>query len=107
MLSVERFTTGDEVAAQANDTVYALTGGVWTSDGAKGDRVAAGLRLWTVRISDSHPRFPQAPRVGFGRSWVGGGSEPEGPAEYPETEHTHADLAPEPSRWLGAKGARR
>ncbi len=98
MPSVERFTTEDEVVAQANDTVDALTGGEWTSDGAKGDRVAAGLRLWTVRIRDLHPRFPQAPWVGFERSGVGRGSEPE-PA--------NADLAPEPSGWLSTKGARR
>ena len=107
VLSVEHFTTEDEVVARANDTVYGLAGGVWSTDLAKAERVAHGLRLGTVWINDFHPYFPQAPWGGFKRSGIGRELGPEGLAEYQESKHVHTNLAPEPSGWFGTKGARR
>lgn len=107
VLSVERFSSEDEVVARANDTVYGLAGAVWTSDLARAERVAARLRLGTVWINDYHPYFPQAPWGGFKRSGIGRELGPQGLAEYQETKHVHTNLAPQPSGWFGTGSAHR
>ncbi|KOG32347.1 hypothetical protein AQJ84_24615 [Streptomyces resistomycificus] len=60
VLTVERFTSEDEVVRVANDTIYCLAGAVWTTDEAKAARVAGRLGLGTVWINDYHPCVPQA-----------------------------------------------
>lgn len=71
VLTVERFTNENEAVRLANDTIYGLAGAVWTTDGDKAERVAAGLRLGTVWINDFHPYFAQAPWGGYKQSGIG------------------------------------
>ena len=99
--TVERFRTEEEAIALGNDTDYGLSGGVWTNDTARGERVAAALRHGTVWINDYGPYFPGAEWGGFGRSGIGRELGPSGLAEYREAKHVYRNLAPEPQRWFG------
>ncbi|MFA9444918.1 aldehyde dehydrogenase family protein [Egicoccus sp. AB-alg6-2] len=101
VLTVEAFADEQDAVTRANDTVYGLAGGVWTSDLARAQRVARRLRLGTVWINDFHPYFPQAPWGGYKRSGIGRELGREGLAEYVETKHVATNLAPQPTGWFG------
>jgi len=64
------FADEDEAIALANDSDFGLYGYVWTSDLARGLRVARGIRTGTVQINGSPPN-PDAPFGGFKRSGIG------------------------------------
>ncbi|WP_217239537.1 aldehyde dehydrogenase family protein [Streptomyces sp. AC555_RSS877] len=100
VLTVERFTSEDEVVRVANDTIYGLAGAVWTSDEGKAARVAGRLRLGTVWINDYHPYVPQAEWGGFKQSGFGRELGPSGLAEYRETKHIWRNTAPVPQGWF-------
>ncbi|KRA37845.1 MULTISPECIES: aldehyde dehydrogenase family protein [unclassified Nocardioides] len=102
VLTVETFRTEEEAVALANDTIFGLAGGVWTSDLERARRVAAGLRVGTVWINDYHPYVPQAEWGGFKQSGVGRELGMAGLDEYRETKHVWHNTTPEPSRWFGA-----
>jgi betaine-aldehyde dehydrogenase len=102
VLTVETFRTEEEAVALANDTIFGLAGGVWTSDLERAQRVAAGLRVGTVWINDYHPYVPQAEWGGFKQSGVGRELGMAGLDEYRETKHVWHNTTPEPSRWFGA-----
>ncbi|WP_133739833.1 aldehyde dehydrogenase family protein [Actinorugispora endophytica] len=101
VVTVERFRTEAEAVALGNDTDYGLSGGVWTADAARGERVAAALRHGTVWINDFGPYFPGAEWGGFGRSGVGRELGPAGLDEYREAKHIYRNLDPKPQRWFG------
>ncbi|MFD5430002.1 aldehyde dehydrogenase family protein, partial [Streptomyces sp. NPDC127084] len=100
VLTVERFRDEDEAVALANDTVYGLAGAVWTSDTARGHRVAARVRAGTVWINDFHPYVPQAEWGGMKQSGFGRELGPTGLAEYQEAKHIWRNLSPSPQRWF-------
>jgi betaine-aldehyde dehydrogenase len=105
VLTVESFTDEREAVALANDTVYGLAGGIWTTDLIRAERVASRLRLGTVWINDFHPYFPQAPWGGYKRSGIGRELGRPGLEEYTETKHIATNLAPEASGWFGTTEA--
>ncbi|MFD4694735.1 aldehyde dehydrogenase family protein [Streptomyces sp. NPDC058463] len=100
VLTVERFRDEGEAVALANDTVYGLAGAVWTQDGERAHRVAAGLRAGTVWINDFHPYVPQAEWGGMKQSGVGRELGPAGLAEYQEAKHIWRNTAARPQRWF-------
>lgn len=101
VVTVERFRTEAEAVELGNDTHYGLSGGVWTNDTARGERVAAALRHGTVWINDYGPYFPAAEWGGFGRSGIGRELGRAGLDEYREAKHVYRNLAPRPQRWFG------
>ncbi|MFD5630233.1 aldehyde dehydrogenase family protein [Streptomyces sp. NPDC127072] len=100
VLTVERFTDEAEAVRLANATVYGLAGGVFTSDEAKAQRVAAALRIGTVWINDYHPYVPQAEWGGYKQSGFGRELGPAGLAEYRETKHIWRTTNPGPQGWF-------
>ncbi|PSK99486.1 betaine-aldehyde dehydrogenase [Murinocardiopsis flavida] len=101
VVTVETFRTEAEAVELGNDTDYGLSGGVWTGDTGRGERVAAALRHGTVWINDYGPYIPAAEWGGFKRSGVGRELGQDGLAEYREAKHVYRNLAPEPQRWFG------
>jgi betaine-aldehyde dehydrogenase len=102
ILTVERFTTEDEAIALGNDTDYGLSGGVWTNDAGRAERVAAALRHGTVWINDFGPYVPGAEWGGMKRSGNGRELGPTGLHEYQEIKHIWQNTAPAPQRWFTA-----
>lgn len=100
VLTVETFSTEAEAIAIANDTIYGLAGGVWTSDSGKAQRVARALRHGTVWINDYHPYLPQAEWGGFGQSGNGRELGPTGLSEYRELKHVFHNIQPAPQHWF-------
>ncbi|MFE9294911.1 aldehyde dehydrogenase family protein [Streptomyces niveus] len=100
VLTVERFRDEEEAVALANDTVYGLTGAVWTQDTGRGQRVASRLRAGTVWINDFHPYVPQAEWGGMKQSGFGRELGPAGLGEYQEAKHVWRNLSPSPQGWF-------
>ena len=100
ILTVERFETEAEAVELGNDTEYGLSGGVWTSDAGRAERVATALRHGTVWINDFGPYVPAAEWGGFKRSGNGRELGPTGLAEYQEHKHIWQNTAPAPMQWF-------
>ncbi|MER5380368.1 aldehyde dehydrogenase family protein [Streptomyces sp. NPDC002688] len=100
VLTVERFSGEAEAVRLANDTIYGLAGAVFSTDGAKAQRVAARLRIGTVWINDYHPYVPQAEWGGFKQSGFGRELGPSGLAEYREAKHIWRNTDPSPQGWF-------
>ncbi len=94
VLTVETFSSEEEVIALANDTIYGLAGAVWSKDIEKCERVATRLRMGTVWINDFHPYFAQAPWGGYKQSGFGRELGKMGLEEYTEVKHVYRNTKP-------------
>ena len=65
------FEDEDEAVRIANDTIYGLSGSIWTRDGAKALRVARGLETGTISINSNTSVRVATPFGGFKQSGVG------------------------------------
>lgn len=100
VITIEKFNTEEEAIKLANDSKFGLSGGVWTSDIAKAERIVTKLRMGTVWINDFNSYFPHAPWGGYKQSGIGrelGKAELD---EYTETKHIMHNLKPEPMNWF-------
>lgn len=104
IITVETFTTESEAIALGNDTIYGLSGAVWSSDAAKCDRVAAALRHGTIWINDYGPYRPEAEWGGFKASGVGRELGMSGIHEYLEAKHLWRNTSPGRSGWFRDSG---
>jgi len=100
VLTVESFDDEDDAVAKANDSIYGLAGGVWTSQAGRAERVAGRLRMGTVWINDYHPYVPQAEWGGYKQSGFGRELGLAGLEEYRETKHIWHNIDPAPQRWF-------
>jgi betaine-aldehyde dehydrogenase len=100
VITVEIFDDEAEAIRLGNDTIYGLSGAVWTSDIERANRVARALRHGTIWINDYGPYRPEAEWGGFKSSGVGRELGPSGLHEYLQPKHIWANLKPEKSRWF-------
>ena len=92
VLVVIPFETDDQAVAIANDSIYGLAGGVWSSDPSRGMGVADRIRTGTVWVNDYHLISPKYPFGGYKQSGIGREHGIQGFLEYTETKHVHVDL---------------
>jgi betaine-aldehyde dehydrogenase len=106
VLTVESFSGEDREAAEdaavriANDTVYGLTGAVWTENAGRAERVASRLRHGTIWINDYHPYVAGAEWGGYKQSGFGRELGVAGLEEYLETKHIWHNTRPAPAGWF-------
>nr|WP_073012246.1 betaine-aldehyde dehydrogenase [Virgibacillus chiguensis] len=100
VITVETFTTEQEAMQLANDSIYGLSGGVWTKDIAKAERCVSRMRMGTVWINDYNVYFPHAPWGGFKQSGIGRELGKAGLEEYQEVKHVYHNLQPDALNWF-------
>jgi aldehyde dehydrogenase (NAD+) len=71
VLAVVPFSDEEQALDLANDTDYGLAAGIWTSDGAKAERLVAGIEAGTVYVNHYRSVSPGSPVGGYKRSGYG------------------------------------
>lgn len=103
IITVETFETESEAITIANDTIYGLSGAVWTKDEAKATRVSRALRHGTIWVNDYGPYKPQAEWGGFKASGIGRELGEHGLSEFLESKHIWTNNKPGKSGWFATR----
>ncbi|NYE48201.1 betaine-aldehyde dehydrogenase [Spinactinospora alkalitolerans] len=85
VLAVIAYGDDDEAVSIANDSVYGLSGSVWSGDGDRAMAVARRMRTGMVSIN-GRPQSFGTPFGGFKQSGIGREMGPEGFTTYLETK---------------------
>jgi aldehyde dehydrogenase (NAD+) len=89
---------GDEEAvAIANDSIYGLAGGVFSSNIARAERVARGVRTGTMWINNYHVFAEYCPFGGYKQSGVGRELGHWGLEEYTQIKRIHVPYFSDPN----------
>jgi aldehyde dehydrogenase (NAD+) len=86
VLVVIPFEDDDDAIRIANDSVYGLSGGVWSGDLQRGIGVAKQVRTGTIGINGGVPINGDLPFGGYKQSGIGRAWGVEGVEEYLETK---------------------
>jgi betaine-aldehyde dehydrogenase len=100
VLTVFSFRDEEEALRMANDTVYGLAAGVFTSDPQKADRVVKGLQAGTVWVNCFNDTFKEAPWGGLKHSGIGRELGQEGFEEYLEIKQVNVNMDVKPTGWF-------
>jgi betaine-aldehyde dehydrogenase len=100
VLSVQLFEDETEAVRLANDTIYGLAGGVFTSDVAKGMRVLQKMRAGITWLNTYHPTFNEAPWGGYKQSGTGRELGTYGLEAYQEVKQININLNPQRLGWF-------
>ncbi len=100
VLAVQLFDSEEEAVQLANDTIYGLAGGVFTTDQNKGLRVLRKLRAGITWLNTYHPTFNEAPWGGYKQSGWGRELGTFGLDEYLETKQININTAPAKLGWF-------
>jgi len=93
VLAAIPFEDEDDLIAKANDTIYGLVAGVWTSDVKRAHRVAHALQAGTVYVNCYHVADPATPWGGFKQSGWGRELGPYALDLYTEIKNVIVDIA--------------
>jgi betaine-aldehyde dehydrogenase len=81
------FSSEREAIEIANDTIYGLSGSIWTRDGAKALRVARGVETGVISINSNSSVRVATPFGGFKQSGVGRELGPDALEHYTDVKN--------------------
>jgi betaine-aldehyde dehydrogenase len=81
------FDGEEEAVALANDTIYGLSGSIWTGDGARALRVARAMETGVVSINSNTSVRVSTPFGGFKQSGVGRELGPDALEHYTDVKN--------------------
>jgi acyl-CoA reductase-like NAD-dependent aldehyde dehydrogenase len=87
--SVIPFDGEEEAVAIANDTIYGLSGSIWTRDGARALRVARAIETGVLSVNDNTSVRVTTPFGGFKQSGVGRELGPHALDHYTEVKNVY------------------
>jgi acyl-CoA reductase-like NAD-dependent aldehyde dehydrogenase len=102
VIAIRPVKSADEAIALANDSEFALSASVWTSNAAKGRAIAQQIRSGSVMINDvaSYYGISEAPHGGSGSSGWGRSHSRFGLLEMVQVKYVDLDLLPRtPKSW--------
>jgi len=97
VVSVIKFDSDEEAVAIANDTIYGLGGGVFSTNTARAERVARGVRTGTMWINNYHIFADFCPFGGYKQSGVGRELGMAGLHEYTVIKRIHVSAMADPT----------
>lgn len=100
VVTIQKFHTEEEAIKLANDTVYGLAGGVFSSDGAKALRVIKQVRAGITWVNNYHPTYVEAPWGGYKQSGIGRSLGKYGLEEFQEIKQINISLNVQPVGWF-------
>jgi betaine-aldehyde dehydrogenase len=81
------FADEDEAIRIANDTIYGLSGSIWTSNAGRAMRVARALETGTISVNSNNSVRVTTPFGGFKQSGVGRELGPDALDHYTELKN--------------------
>jgi len=91
VVCVIKYDSDEEAVAIANDSIYGLGGGVFSSSNARAVRIAEQIRTGTVWINNYHIFADFCPFGGYKQSGVGRELGAAGLAEYTQVKRIHVN----------------
>ncbi len=88
------FDDEDDAVRLANDTVYGLSGSVWTRDGAKALRVVRGIDAGVLSVNSNTSVRVSTPFGGFKQSGVGRELGPDALEHYTDVKNVFVSTEP-------------
>ncbi|MDG6996108.1 MAG: aldehyde dehydrogenase family protein [Nitrososphaerota archaeon] len=90
--AVLSFENEDEALNLANDSIYGLSGSLWTKDLTRAHNFASRMHAGTVWINEHLIVYPESPWGGFKQSGLGKELSPHALEEYTRLKHISYDL---------------
>jgi len=99
--SVITFDNDDDLLRQANDTMYGLSAGIWTSNITRAHRFAKGVKAGVVWINTYNMFNAASPFGGYKQSGYGREMGKHALELYTQVKSVWVDLSGKPIGWFG------